>query len=383
MDFDDLDIGQLRARTGEKWSQFGDDVLPAWVADMDFPPPPPIGAALARMVELGDLGYPVNPGPGDLPTVFAERVARRYGWHPDPPMVEVITDVMQALYTGVEVYSEKGEGVVIQTPIYPPFLLAATRTERRAVPNTLVRGPDAYQIDFDALARAFDAGSGLLLFCNPHNPTGRAFGRGELEELAELVLTRDVVVIADEIHADLVYPDRQHIPLASLGPEIAARTVTLMSASKAFNIAGLRCAVAAFGSAELKRRFAAVPRQLLGGHGSPGLLAARVAWEECQDWLDAVLRYLRGNRDFVFDFVARELPGVEQHRPEATYLSWLDCSALQLEPDPFRYFLDRGRVALSAGADFGAGFEGFVRLNFATSSSILRQILERMKGALQ
>ena len=175
MDFDDLDIGQLRARTGEKWSQFGDDVLPAWVADMDFPPPPPIGAALARMVELGDLGYPVNPGPGDLPTVFAERVARRYDWHPDPPMGEVIPDVMQALYTGVEVYSEKGEGVVIQTPIYPPFLLAATRTERRAVLNTQVRGPDAYQIDFDALARALDVGSGLLLFCNPHNPTGRAF----------------------------------------------------------------------------------------------------------------------------------------------------------------------------------------------------------------
>ena len=383
MDFDDLDIGRLRARTGEKWSQFGDDVLPAWVADMDFPPAPRIGEVLTRMVEIGDLGYPVNPEPGDLPTVFAERVARRYDWHPDPHMVEVITDVMQALYAGVEVYSEKGEGVVIQTPIYPPFLLAATRTERRAVLNTLVRGPDAYQIDFDALARALDVGSGLLLFCNPHNPTGRAFGRGELEELAELVLARDVVVIADEIHADLVYPDRQHIPLASLGPEIAARTVTLMSASKAFNIAGLRCAVAAFGSAELKSRFDAVPRQLLGGVGSPGLLAARVAWEECQDWLDAVLRYLQGNRDFIFDFVARELPGVVQRRPEATYLSWLDCTALRLEPNPFRYFLDRGRIALSAGADFGSGFEGFVRLNFATSRSILCQIVERMKSALQ
>ena len=175
------------------------------------------------------------------------------------------------------------------------------------------------------------------------------------------------------------HPDRQHIPLASLGPETAARTVTLMSASKAFNIAGLRCAVAAFGSAELKRRFDAVPRQLLGGVGSPGLLAARVAWEKCQDWLDAVLRYLQGNRDFV----ARELPGVVQRRPEATYLSWLDCTALRLEPNPFRYFLDRGRVALSAGADFGSSFEGFVRLNFVTSRSILCQIVGRMKSALQ
>ena len=382
MSFDNLDIERLRARTGEKWRQFDDDVLPAWVADMDFPPAPRIREALAQMLEMGDLGYPAGPRPQDLPSVFAERVTRRYGWRVEARRVEVITDVVQALFVGLEVYADEGTGVLIQAPIYPPFLLATAEMRRRAALNTLVRGPERYEIDFDALARDIDAETGLFLLCNPHNPTGRVFTRTELEQLAELVHARDLVVVSDEIHADLVYSGQRHIPFATLGPEVEARTVTLMSASKAFNIAGLRCAVAAFGSPELKKRFNAVPRHLRGGLGAPGMRAAQVAWEECQDWLDAVIRYLEANRDFVYDFVERELPGVVQRRPEGTYLAWLDCTALQLEPSPFQFFLDRGRVALSAGAPFGPGCESFVRLNFATSRSILREILERMKRAL-
>lgn len=377
MDLDDLRIDELRLRRGEKWQQYGDEVIAAWVADMDFPPPEPIRRELLRMIEVSDLGYPVNPRPTGLPTVFSERMAERFQWQVDPGLVEVITDVVQGLYVGLEVYCERGEGVVIQTPIYPPFLHAVADTGRRGVFETLVQTERGYEIDFDRM-RERAGQSRVLMFCNPHNPTGRVFSRSELEELAEIAIEHDWVVLSDEIHADLVFPGHTHIPFATLGPEVEARTVTLMSASKAFNVAGLRCAVAAFGSAELKRRFNSIPRHLRGGISGLGLAATRVAWEKCQDWLDEVLAYLQRNRDFVAEFAERRLPGVRQWKPEGTYLAWLDCRALGLEPGPAQHFLERARVALSDGRAFGEGGEGCVRLNFATSRKILSEILERI-----
>lgn len=382
MDLDALDIADLRRRRGEKWSSFPEDVLPAWVAEMDFPPCPPITEMLERSVALGDLGYPKESEIPRLRAVFAQRAQERFGWVVDAARVEPLADVVQGIYLALHAYCEPGEGAIVQTPIYPPFLGAVPETNRQLVLNPLQRTDAGYQIDIDALRAQIDARTRLLLFCNPQNPTGRAFSRRELEALANVVLEHDLVVCSDEIHADLVYAGERHTPFATLSPEIAARTLTLTSATKAFNIAGLRCAVAAFGSEALQRRFNALPAHLRGGLGILGLEATRLAWTEGQAWLDRVLAYLEENRRLVCEFVEERLDGLTCTAPEATYLAWIDCRERALAPDPCQFFLQRGRVALSDGRAFGADGAGFVRLNFATSRPILRAILERLAEAL-
>jgi cystathionine beta-lyase len=315
-------------------------------------------------------------------------MAERFGWRVDPQRVEVLTDVVQGLYVALDRFAAPGEGVVVQTPVYPPFLHAVRDTGRRLVENPLVEGLARFAIDLDGLRAAIDPATRVLLLCNPQNPTGRVFERGELEALAELALRHELVVVADEIHADLVYAEgtagrRRHVPFATLAPEVEARTITLTSATKAFNIPGLRCAVAHFGSEELRRRFVSLPRHVRGGLGALGLAATAAAWGESQPWLDAVLRTLAGNRAFVAEFVGASLPGVVHHPPEASYLAWLDCRPLALGPSPQRFFLERAKVALSPGEAFGRPGQGFVRLNFGTSRALLGEILERMAKALR
>ena len=382
MSFDDLDLESLRRRRGEKWTEYPPDVLAAWVADMDFPVAEPISRYIAEAVRNGDLGYPVNPTPAGLPTVFAKRALERFGWHVDPHRVLVITDVVQGIFLGIHALSEPGDGVVLQTPVYPWFLKATDELGRRRIVNELVAGPRGYEIDFDQLRANVDARTRILLLCSPQNPTGRVFTRAELERLAQIAIERDLVVISDEVHGDLVFPGHRHVPIASLGPEIEARTITLTSATKAFNMAGLRCGVAVFGSDALKKRFQILPSHLRGGLGSFGLHASEIAWTSGQPWLDEVLAYLDGNRAFVANFVKERLPGISHVSPEATYLAWLDCRKLALAPDPFTFFLERARVALSDGRRTGPGGEGFVRLNFATSRRILKEILERLEKSL-
>jgi len=383
MNLDALDIEVLRQRRGEKWGQYPPDVLPAWVADMDFPLCTPIQTMLEHSVRIGDVGYPIEQTTDDLPTIFARRARQRFDWDVDPQRVELLTDVVQGMYIALTTLSARGDAAVVQTPVYPPFLHAVRECDRRMVVNELRRGERGYEIDFDDLRAGIDAHTRILLLCHPQNPTGRVFSRSELEALAEVVLERDLVVCSDEIHADLVYPGARHIPFATLSPEIAARTVTLTSATKAFNIAGLRCGVAVFGDSALQERFNTLPRHLRGGLSSLGLAATTLAWTEGQPWLDEVMRYLDGNRRLVAEFVAERLPRIRHHLPEATYLAWLDCRDLSLAPDPYRFFLREGRVALTNGAGFGPGGEGFVRLNFATSRPILRLLFERIETALR
>jgi cystathionine beta-lyase len=382
MDLNALDVSVLRRRRGEKWSTYPADVLPAWVADMDFPVAEPLQRLFAQMLSCTDFGYPVNPTVRDLPTLFAERMRERYGWELEPERVDVLTDVVQGLYIAIETFSEPGDGVVTPTPIYPPFLSAVRDTRRLPVWQRYVRCGDRYRIDLERLERELQPRTRVLLVCNPHNPTGRVLERDELAALGRIAVERDLVIVSDEIHADLVFSGARHLPFAALGPEIAERTITLTSATKAFNIAGLRCAVAAFGSARLQQRFHAIHPHVRGGLNTLGLAATRVAWTECEQWQDEVLAYLQANRDFVASHVRTVWPQIVQVPPEATYLSWLDCRALALAPDPYRCFLERGRVALSDGSRFGEGGEGFVRLNFATSRALLAQILERMAKAI-
>jgi bifunctional pyridoxal-dependent enzyme with beta-cystathionase and maltose regulon repressor activities len=237
----DAPLEDLRRRRGSKWTAFDAEVLPAWVADMDFPIARSIEEAILDVLERNDVGYPGEPTLQALATAFAQRMSDRFGWQPDPARVMPVGDLIQALIASVATFSQPGEGVVVQTPIYHPFLKIVAAFGRRLVDNPLVAGRERYEMDLDHLREAIDDGTRLVLFCNPHNPTGRVFERRELEAFAALALEHDLVVISDEVHADLVYEGRAHVPLASLGPEIAARTITLTSATKAFNIAGLKC----------------------------------------------------------------------------------------------------------------------------------------------
>ena len=382
MSFDDVDVRRLRKTRGEKWQHYPDDVLPLWVADMDFPLAEPIRELLRETLENSDVGYPLHPRREGLPTIFATRVKERFGWDLDPARVAVITDVVQGMYVALSTLTSEGAGTVVQTPVYPPFLSCVNHLGRRMVTNELPAADSGYTIDFDALRACIDADTEAIMFCNPQNPTGRVFRREELEQLAELAIEADLVIISDEIHADLVFAPHRHIPLATLGPEVAARTVTLASATKAFNIAGLRCSVAAFGSAELQKRFSSLSRHILGGLGSLGTAATELAWTRCQPWLDDVLRYISGNLDLLEQFLRAELPAVRYFRPEGTYLAWLDCRPLGLPREPYEFFLEDARVALSRGESFGQGGDGFIRLNFATSKSILTDALERMAKAV-
>ena len=376
-DFDQLKENTLRRRSGEKWQTYADDVLALWVADMDLMPAPPIRRRLQECLEVGDLGYPMHPAPSGLQEVFVERVQRLWDWKIEARQVELLTEVVQGMHVILEQFSDPGDGVIVQTPIYPPFVGSVTTLKRRLEDNPLLPGEGGYRIDFDGLAAAAE-NSRILLLCNPHNPTGRVFRRDELEGIAEIAVAHDLLVVSDEIHSELVYPGYDHIPFAAISEEAEARTITLTSASKAFNIAGLRCALAVFGSAALRKRFLEFPRHLRGGLGSLGIQATMTAWTECDPWLQDVVTHLQGNRDFIAETLRREWPQARFFPPEATYLFWMDLRELDLQPSPFRHFLEHGKVALSDGAGFGPEGKGFARINFATSRALLTEALERM-----
>ncbi len=380
---EELDPVVLRGRRSEKWHTYPADVLPLWVAEMDFPVAAPIRDEMRRFLRACDFGYPLGVRETGLPDVFAQRMQERFGWHPDPGGVEVVSEVVQGLHVAVEAYSAPGEGVIVQTPIYPPFLGTVRDTGRRLVENRMEVGSGRLEFDLEGMSRSITADTRVLLFCNPHNPSGRALRRGALERIAELVLAHDLIVVSDEIHADLVLEGERHLPFAALSEAIARRTVTLTSASKAFNIPGLRTAIAHFGDPALRDRFnAAVPRHARGGIGLLGLYATISAWRFGQPWLEEVVLQLRRNVDVLEQAISERIPEIRVMRPEATYLAWLDCRRLDLDGAPAAHFLRHGRVALSEGSLFGPGWEGFARINLATSPAILLEAVERMARAL-
>lgn len=378
----DVDVDALRHRRGVKWRRYGPDVLAAWVADMDLPPAPPVLDAIRSVIDAGDLGYP-DPAAFDLAGLLVDRLDQRFGWRPDPGLVLPLTDVMQGVVLALTALTGPGDGVVVQTPIYPPFHQAVARTGRRFDDHPLRVGPDGRaELDVAGLARLVDDRTRMLLVCNPHNPTGRALSEPELRALAAVAVERDLWIVSDEIHADLVLPGSRHVPIASLGPEVAERTLTLTSPTKAFNLAGTRIAAGIAGSPRMLERLHEVPGRLLGHPGTVGLVAAEAAWRHGQPWLDAVLRLVDDHRRRVVAALA-DVPGAVHHPPEATYLAWIDLRALDLPGGPFRFLLERARVALSDGAEFTRHGEGHVRLNLATSTAVLDEILRRVVSALR
>jgi cystathionine beta-lyase len=379
--FDAITIEQMREKEGVKWNRYPSDVLPCFVADMDFSIPQTITDALRVQLDRGDYGYTRRLGERELPHIYSAWAKRRHGWDVDPDSVVGLVDIVQGIYITAQMFAEPGDGIITLTPTYPPLWRSVEETGRRLLACTMQRGPERYEIDFDRLDEIVDKRTRILLLCNPHNPTGRVFTRGELEALASFAIKHDLTVLSDEIHCDLVFAPHKHIPFASLGPEIAKRTITMTSATKSFNLAGLRFAIAVFGSPQLRERFDKVPERVRGGLNSLGVLATEVAWRDCESWLDSLIGYLRGNRDFLVSQIHQRIPGMEMRLPESTFLSWLDCAQLPINGSPFEHYLQVGKIGMNDGEDFGDGGAEHVRLNFATSRTILTEIVDRLARA--
>jgi cystathionine beta-lyase len=372
-----------RATASNKWRKYPADVLPLWVADMDFTSPEPVVRALRERVEHGVYGYGFEE-PG-FAQVFVDRLQKRYGWTVSPEAVVMIPGVIPGFNVACRALTRPGDGLLLQVPVYPPILRSPGNHEITRDEAPLARARDGrYAVDLDAFRAAIHPRTRVFLLCNPHNPVGRVFTREDLAGLAQICLERDLSIIADEIHCDLLYQGRHHIPMASLGPEIERRTITLMAPSKTFNLAGLKVSVAVIPDASLRERFMAARGDYVQAQVNVlGYAAAFAAYRDGDAWLAELLRYLEANRDYLADYVRRHLPGVTMTPPEGTYLAWLDCrGAAAAATDPFTFFLERAKVACNDGALFGRGGQGFVRLNFGSPRSILTEGLERMRRAL-
>lgn len=379
-----FDFDEPISRTGTqsiKWDWAKDDELPLWVADMDFRSPEPVIQALQERVAHGVFGY--THCPPALKTLLVERLARLYDWVVDPQALVFLPGVVTGFNQALSALANPGDGVLIQTPVYPPILQAWRNFDLVSHDMQLTQTASGrYEVDLDLFASAITSRTRVFLLCNPHNPVGRVFTREELLAMAELCLEHDLFICSDEIHGDLIFSGRRHIPIAALAPDIAARTITLMAPSKTFNVAGLGCSFAVIPDATLRERFTAAHRGLTPHVNLLGYTAALAAYRDGQPWLDAILAYLETNRDLVASYVQAHLPGVHVARPEGTYLAWLDCREAGIPGNPYTFFREQARVMLNDGASFGPGGEGFVRLNFGASRALLEEALARMRAAL-
>ncbi len=375
----DFDSPIDRRRTASlKWERYPDpDDLPLWVADMDFASPPAVVEALGRRADHPVYGYTLPPG--ELTEAVVAWLAGRYAWRVAPEALVWLPGLVTGLNLCCRAVGREGDAVLTAVPVYPPFLSAPAHSRRRLQTVPLGGGEENWALDPDRLAAALTPATRLLILCNPHNPTGRVYSRPELEALAETCLKNGLVVCADEIHCDLILDgSKAHRPFASLGPEVARRTITLMAPSKTFNLPGLGCAFAVIPDADLRRAFRSAMAGIVPSVNLFGFAGALAAYRHGGAWLSALIGYLRRNRDAAIAALAA-MPGLRVHRPEATYLAWIDTRPAGLKA-PAAFFESAG-VGLSDGADFGA--PGFVRLNFGCPRSLLNQALERMGRAMR
>jgi cystathionine beta-lyase len=361
-----------------KWGHFGEEVLPLWVADMDFASPTEVIQALHDRVTHGVFGYASEPT--KLVELVVERMQRLYDWRINNEDVLLISGVIAGFNLVCQSANQSGGSILIQPPIYPPFFQVAKNAHAREIQCGLVRQADGtYEIDFDALENAFASDTHCFLFCNPHNPVGKTYSRTELEKIADICLRKNVLICSDEIHSDILFSGNKHIPIASISHEVGKHTVTLIAPSKTFNIAGLECSILICTNQELMTRLKESRRGLLGGINLLGATAGIAAYQYGQPWLEELIKYLETNRDFLFEYLQTNIPAIKMQKPDATYLAWLDCRDLMLNESPFKYFLREAKVGLNRGADFGIAYEGFVRMNFGCDRQVLEEALKRMR----
>lgn len=365
-----------------KWHYYDEDVLPMWVADMDFASPPEVVQALHDRVAHAVFGYAYNTKA--LKDSIINWLAMRHQWQVEPDEIVFMPGVVTAFNLVSHGTCKPGDGVLIQTPAYPPFLSVANNVKLTQHEHELTRSDDNYfTIDYEAFEKSITPDTKLFILCNPHNPTGRVFRKEELEKMAEICLRKGVIICSDEIHCDLVYEGNKHLPIASLSPEISAKTATLMAPSKTFNVAGLDGSFMVVQDKALREQIQGAGAGLMSGVNVLGRTSMQASYEHGLPWLKELLVYLQGNRDYLYDTVqSGALPGIKMGKPEGTYLAWMDCRDADLPGTPSQFFIDKGRVGFNDGARFAEPGEGWIRLNYGCPRAVLEEGVARMKKAL-
>lgn len=358
------------------------DLLPLWVADMDFQVPEAIVEAVTMRAAHGVYGYTAIPD--SVYQAICKWVEKRHGWRIEKSWIGFTSGVVTALNIAVHAFTKPGDKVLIQSPVYRPFFMAIENNGRQIVNSPLKLVNGKYQIDFVELEKQFDSRVKMMILCNPHNPVGRVWTKEELERLGELCLKHNVVILSDEIHSDFIYPGHKHISLASLSEDLAQNTITCIAPNKTFNVAGLSTGAVVIPNTQLKTQFdialenAAVKTNLFG------IIAMEAAYRFGEEWLDELLKYLEGNRQFLAQFIEERIPQIHLIQPEGTFLTWLDCRELGMEPAELRRFMiEKAKVGLNDGVWFGPGGEGFQRLNIGCPRSIIQEALERIEQAVK
>jgi cysteine-S-conjugate beta-lyase len=376
------EIIKRRGTESIKWQRYEKDVIPMWVADMDFQCPDNIQEALHQCVNHGIFGYAAEPS--ELRQVIVDRLSNRYQWEVSPDSLVFLPGVVNNLNLIYRTFASPPEEVLVSTPAYPPFLHGPKNADLTVREVELISGNgDCFEIDFEAFEAAINKKSRLFVLCNPHNPTGRVFQKKELEKLAQLCLKHNLLICSDDIHCDIVYPGSRYLPIASLDKDIEAATITMISPGKTFNIADLNFSVAIVPNKALRDKLVTIRNGLHIGPNLFASVATEVAYRDCDAWVKKLLIYLESNRNMVYDFVQNRLPGIQMFKPEATFLAWLDCRQSNIRGNPQSFFIEQARVAFNDGTDFGQGGDGFVRLNFGCQKSILEKALNQMEAALQ
>ncbi|RNB75022.1 MalY/PatB family protein [Brevibacillus panacihumi] len=358
-------------------------MIPLWVADMDFACPPQITEALARRVAHPIYGYSIEPQ--EFYTSLKDWIRRRFQVEVEESWMTSIPGIIPAMHVALEAYTSPGDKVIVQTPVYHPFFLSVKNRGREVVENKLLEDDGNYFIDFaDLEQKVRDPQVKLLFLCSPHNPVGRIWSREELQRLGRLCVDHDVLVVADEIHADLVYEKGSHLPYYALPDELSKQSLSLLSASKTFNIAGLFTSYALSSNPEILRAFQSAATRM--GHEFVnlfGVQATIAAYQHGEEWLDQLLVYLRGNAQFIHQFLAERVPPVSMRVPEASYLGWIDFRKLGLPQETLMWLLQKAKLGLHNGEIFGSGGTGFIRINFACPRSFLVEAMERLERAIQ
>ena len=374
--------GNRSAKYDERAKKFGTaDVIPLWVADMDFRTAQPIIDACVSKAEEGIWGYTSRPD--SYFQAVQQWEQRRKGWTPDISLMSWSLGVVPALSSIVRLFSGDGDKILIQTPVYSEFYDVAEAWGREVVENPLVETDGKWSIDFDDFAEKVKQ-CRIFLLCNPQNPVGRVWEPEELRKMAELCVESGTLLVSDEIHSDLIFHGKRHTPTASLSPEIAANTITCISATKTFNLAGLQASTTIFPNKDMKRAFEEFwGRMDIRRNNAFSCVAMEAAYREGEEWLDQLLPYISGNFDYICDFCAKNTPQIKPNRPDATYLMWLDCRALSMTNEELRdFFIHKAQLGLNEGYTFGHSLAGFMRLNAACPRSTLEKAMRQLKAAV-
>lgn len=379
----DLDrIIDRRNTDSAKWNSFSEDILPLSGAELEFTPPEPVLMALRQRLDHPMFGY--NREPPELRDAVTGHLESAFGWQVPPEALVFIPGVVTGSNLVCRAYSQAGDSALVLTPTYSPILLAPVNAGMVRQDFSLdSTAGSSYAIDFDALEAAVTSRTRILMLCNPHNPLGRVYRQEELERLADICVRRDILICSDDIYCDWAFDRRRYVPIASISPEAAERTITLMGTSKSHNLAGIKCGIAIIQNPAAREKFNAARSGLVPGVNALAYAAALAAYKDGRPWQEAVRAYVQANRDFVYEFVTSRMPGVTMVKPEGVPIAWLDCRRGGIQGNPYKFFLEKAKVALNDGASYGSDGEGFVRLAYGCPRSLLAEGLERMEKALK